>query len=74
MVHCHVEQGVEANDLPAVGHGKNKPVADNGNEAGRSLSRRAELRMVLTGPEHVWQPLRRGQRSRCLGSNVGPFP
>lgn len=40
-----VEQGVPGNNLAAKGYGESKPVADNGNDAGRQLNRRVELHL-----------------------------
>jgi outer membrane protein OmpA-like peptidoglycan-associated protein len=42
-----VDQGVESDRIEAVGHGAERPVADNDTPEGRALNRRTEL--VLTG-------------------------
>jgi outer membrane protein OmpA-like peptidoglycan-associated protein len=41
-----VERGIPAQQLQAQGFGQDVPVADNGNEAGRSQNRRIEFRVV----------------------------
>ena len=38
-----VRQGIDAGRIRTVGHGKTKPVADNGTEEGRAKNRRAEV-------------------------------
>jgi outer membrane protein OmpA-like peptidoglycan-associated protein len=38
-----IEQGIAKERLSAVGYGKDRPIADNGTEAGRSINRRVEL-------------------------------
>ncbi len=41
-----VSKGVNAANLTAKGYGQERPVADNGTEAGRAQNRRVELRIV----------------------------
>jgi outer membrane protein OmpA-like peptidoglycan-associated protein len=43
VVSAIVGQGVDANRLSALGHGQDKPIADNKTEEGRSKNRRVEL-------------------------------
>ena len=40
-----VNRGVSAQRVAAIGLGKSQPIADNGNEAGRSQNRRVEVRI-----------------------------
>jgi outer membrane protein OmpA-like peptidoglycan-associated protein len=44
-------QGIAPERFVAVGHGKNKPVADNRTEHGRSLNRRVEFRLTVEGED-----------------------
>lgn len=41
-----VAEGVDAGRLASEGHGETRPVADNGNGAGRALNRRVEVRVA----------------------------
>jgi outer membrane protein OmpA-like peptidoglycan-associated protein len=43
VVSAMVAQGIDANRLSALGHGQDKPIADNKTEEGRSKNRRVEL-------------------------------
>jgi len=43
VVSAIVAQGIDANRLSAVGHGQEKPIADNKTEEGRAKNRRVEL-------------------------------
>lgn len=43
VVAAIVEQGIDAKRLKAVGHGQDKPIADNKTEEGRAKNRRVEL-------------------------------
>jgi len=38
-----IVQGIEAGRLTAIGHGQEKPIADNNTEEGRTKNRRVEL-------------------------------
>jgi OmpA-OmpF porin, OOP family len=41
-----VQSGVNPALLTAVGYGKRQPIADNSTEAGRSVNRRLEIRIL----------------------------
>ena len=41
-----VQKGIDGSRLRAKGYGKTKPVATNSNEAGRTLNRRTEFKVV----------------------------
>ena len=43
VVSAIVAQGIDANRLSALGHGQDKPIADNKTEEGRAKNRRVEL-------------------------------
>lgn len=43
VVHAVAAQGIDAGRMQAAGLGADRPVADNGTEAGRALNRRVEL-------------------------------
>jgi len=43
VVSAIVAQGIDAKRLSALGHGQEKPVADNKTEEGRAKNRRVEL-------------------------------
>jgi outer membrane protein OmpA-like peptidoglycan-associated protein len=43
VVAAIIAQGIDANRLSAVGHGQDKPIADNKTEEGRARNRRVEL-------------------------------
>jgi len=43
VVSAIVAQGIDANRLSALGHGQDKPIADNKTEGGRAKNRRVEL-------------------------------
>jgi outer membrane protein OmpA-like peptidoglycan-associated protein len=44
-----VRAGVARERLSAIGHGPNKPIADNKSEAGRKKNRRVEF-LIVDGP------------------------
>jgi OOP family OmpA-OmpF porin len=49
-----VEAGVAKERLLAVGHGQNKPLADNSTEEGRAKNRRTEFRLAeLNGKKYL---------------------
>jgi outer membrane protein OmpA-like peptidoglycan-associated protein len=43
VVTASVAQGIDARRLSSVGHGQDKPIADNKTEEGRAKNRRVEL-------------------------------
>lgn len=47
-----IGQGISEDRFVAVGHGKNRPVANNRTEAGRAKNRRVEFRMIMDTDEH----------------------
>ncbi|MCB0768886.1 MAG: OmpA family protein [Flavobacteriales bacterium] len=51
-------QGIAADRLVPVGHGKNQPIASNRTEEGRQENRRVEFRMTVKGEDHAFQKTR----------------
>lgn len=47
--------GVDTDRLVAVGHGENKPIAENRDELHRSLNRRVEFRLALDAAEQAME-------------------
>lgn len=48
-----IEQGVQANNVIAIGFGEANPIASNGTSEGRQMNRRVDL--VVSGPEIAQQ-------------------
>jgi OOP family OmpA-OmpF porin len=46
-----VDKGIEGKRLTAKGFGPDKPIADNGSDAGREQNRRVEFNIVKQGPK-----------------------
>lgn len=58
-VHSYLlENGIGADRLIPVGHGKNQPIASNKTEEGRSLNRRVEFRMTVKEEDQAFQKTR----------------
>jgi outer membrane protein OmpA-like peptidoglycan-associated protein len=46
-----IDKGIEGKRLTAKGFGPDKPIADNGTDAGREANRRVEFNIVKQGPK-----------------------
>ncbi|MDR3517725.1 MAG: OmpA family protein [Azospirillaceae bacterium] len=51
VVRVLIDQGVAPGRLTVIGHGDTQPIADNGNEAGRSRNRRVTLTLLNPTPD-----------------------
>jgi OOP family OmpA-OmpF porin len=43
-----ISRGIDANRLTSIGYGPDRPIADNGSDAGRSRNRRTEFRLLTS--------------------------
>jgi len=50
--------GIAADRLVPIGHGKNQPIASNKTEEGRSLNRRVEFRLTVKDEQQAFQKTR----------------
>ena len=42
-----ITKGIDSSRLTSVGYGLDRPIADNGSEAGRAKNRRTEFRLMM---------------------------